>query len=127
MANLPLKWLFPCVLRAGKRTKIASGSYFVRAAGLCSNALAFANASANAAFALALAFDSPVTAAFALAFAFESSAFAFALAFDSNAFDLIKCETNANQMPLYYCCFIMVILLVGFFWNKPQADQYKNL
>ena len=52
-------------------------------AGLCSNALAFANASANAAFALAL--DSPVTAAFALAF--DSSAFAFALAFDSNAFD----------------------------------------
>ncbi len=60
--------------------------------GLCSNALTFANASANAAFALALAFDSPVTAAFALAFdssafAFDSSAFAFALAFDSNAFD----------------------------------------
>ena len=53
--------------------------------GLFSNALAFANASANAAF--ALAFDSPVTAAFALAFAFDSSAFAFALAFDSNAFD----------------------------------------
>ena len=39
----------------------------------------FANASANAAFALAC--DSPVTAAFA----FDSSAFA--LAFDSNAFD----------------------------------------
>ena len=53
--------------------------------GLCSNALAFANA--NAAFALALAFDSLVTAAFALAFAFDSSAYAFALAFDSNAFD----------------------------------------
>ena len=53
------------------------------------NALAFANASANAAFAPALAFDSPVTTAFALAFAFDSSAFAFALAlaFDSNAFD----------------------------------------
>ena len=50
--------------------------------GLCSNALSFANASANAAFALALAFDSPVMAAFALAFAFDSSAFAFALAFD---------------------------------------------
>ena len=59
--------------------------------GLCSNALAFANASANAAFALAhasanaafalaLAFDSPVMAAFALAFAVV-------LAFDSNAFD----------------------------------------
>ena len=45
---------------------------------LCSNALAFA----SAAFAIALAFDSPVTAAFALAFAFDSSAFAFALAFD---------------------------------------------
>ena len=41
--------------------------------GLCSNALAFTNASANAAF--------------ALAFAFDSSAFAFALAIDSNAFD----------------------------------------
>ena len=52
-------------------------------AGLCSNALAFANASANAAF--ALAFDSPVTTAFALAFAFDLSEFA--LAFDSNAFD----------------------------------------
>ena len=34
--------------------------------GLCSNALAFTNASANAAF--ALAFDSPVMAAFAFAF-----------------------------------------------------------
>ena len=51
------------------------------AAGLCSNALAFANA--NVAF--ALAFDSPVMVAFALAC--DSSAFAFALAFDSNAFD----------------------------------------
>ena len=51
--------------------------------GLCSNTLALANTSANAAF--ALPFDSPVTTAFALAFA--SSAFAFALAFDSNAFD----------------------------------------
>ena len=28
MANLPLKWLFPRVLRAGKREKIASGSNF---------------------------------------------------------------------------------------------------
>ena len=28
MANLPLKWLFPRVLRAGKRTQIASGSDF---------------------------------------------------------------------------------------------------
>ena len=59
-------------------------------ADLCSNALAFANASSIAAFALAL--DFPVMAAFALAFdssafAFDSSAFAFALAFDSNAFD----------------------------------------
>ena len=54
---------------------------------LWSNALAFANARANAAFELALAFDSPVTGAFALAFAFDSSAFSFALAFDSNAFD----------------------------------------
>ena len=53
--------------------------------GLCSNALAFANASANAAFAFAL--DSFAADAFALAFAFDSSAFAFALAFDSNAFD----------------------------------------
>ena len=43
-------------------------------ADLCSNALAFANASGNAAF--ALAFDSPVTAAFSLAFVFDSSAFA---------------------------------------------------
>ena len=94
-------------------------------AGLCSNALTFANASANAAFALALAFDSPVMAAFA--FAFDSSAFSFALAFDSNEFDCIKCETNANQMLLYYCCFVMVILLVGFIWNKPQEDQYKNI
>ena len=57
-------------------------------AGLCSKA--FANASANAA--IAVAFDCPVVAAFALAFdssafalAFDSSAFA--LAFDSNAFD----------------------------------------
>ena len=55
--------------------------------GLCSNALAFANASANAAFAFALALDSFAADAFALAFAFDSSAFAFALAFDSNAFD----------------------------------------
>ena len=54
------------------------------APGLSSNALAFANASANAAF--TLAFDSPVMAAFALAFAYDSSAVAFALAFDSNAF-----------------------------------------
>ena len=55
--------------------------------GLCSNALAFANASANSAFVLAL--DSFAADAFArsLAFAFDSSAFAFALAFDSNAFD----------------------------------------
>ena len=56
-------------------------------AGLCSNALAFANASANAAFAFALALDSLAADTFALAFAFDSSAFAFALAFDSNAFD----------------------------------------
>ena len=55
--------------------------------GLCSNALAFANASANAAFAFALALDSFAADEFALAFAFDSSAFAFALAFDSNAFD----------------------------------------
>ena len=37
-----------------------------------------------------------------------------------------KCQTNANQMRLYYCCFVMVILLVAFVWNKPQEDQYKN-
>ena len=48
-------------------------------------------------------------ASFALAF--DSSAFSFALAFDW------------NQMRLYYCRFIMVILLVGFVWNKPQEDQ----
>ena len=54
-------------------------------AGLRSNALTFANASVNAAFALAFAFDSPAMAAFALAFAFDSTAFA--IAFDSNAFD----------------------------------------
>ena len=53
--------------------------------GLFSNAFAFANESANAAFALALAFDCHLMAAFALAFAFDSSVFA--LAFDSNAFD----------------------------------------
>ena len=53
------------------------GVYGSAVPGLCSNA--FANASANAAF--ALAFDSPVMAAFAVAF--DSSAFAF----DSNAFD----------------------------------------
>ena len=47
--------------------------------GLCSNALAFA--SANAAFALALAFDCHVMDAFAF------YSFAFALAFDSNEFD----------------------------------------
>ena len=69
--------------------------------GLCSNALAFANASANAAFALALAFDSPVMAAFALAFAFDSSAFAFTLAFDSNAFLI---ESNAKQMRIKCHC-----------------------
>ena len=65
------------------------GVYFIRTytSGLCSNALAFANASANAAFAFALALDSFAADAFALAFAFDSSAFAFALAFDSNAFD----------------------------------------
>ena len=44
-------------------------------------------ANANAAFALAIAFDCHVMDAFALAFAFDSSAFAIALAFDSNAFD----------------------------------------
>ena len=49
---------------------------------MCSNALAFANASANAAFALVLAFDSSMMAAFAIAFSFYSSAFAFVLAFD---------------------------------------------
>ena len=58
---------------------------------MCSNALAFANASAHAAFALVLAFDSSMMAAFAIAFSFYSSAFAFVLAFvlafDSNAFD----------------------------------------
>ena len=82
--------------------------------GLCSNAFAFV--SANAAFALALAFDCPAADAFVLAFAFDSSAFALALAFDSNAFDWnqmrIKCETNSNQMRLCYC-YIMFIFLVG--------------
>ena len=67
---------------------------------LSSNALAFANASANAAF--ALSFDSCVMAAFSLAFAFDSSA----LAFDSNAFDWNqmrnKCESNANILLLLY-------------------------
>ncbi len=77
---------------------------------MCSYALAFANESANAAF--TLAFDSPVMAAFA---------------FDSFAFDSNAIESNANQMPLYYCCFMMVILLVGFVWNKPQEDQYKTI
>ena len=43
--------------------------------GLCSNALAYE--SANAAFALAFAFDSPVMAAFALVFAFAFDSFAF--------------------------------------------------
>ena len=75
-------------------------------AGLCSNALAFANASANAAFALALAFDCPGMTAFALAFAFDSSAFAFALAFDSNAFDWNqmrnKCGSNATVLLLLH-------------------------
>ena len=53
--------------------------------GMCSNALAIA--SANAAFALAIAFDCHAMDAFALAFVFDSFAFAIALAFDSNAFD----------------------------------------
>ena len=26
-------------------------------------------------------------------------------------------------MPLYYCCSIMFIFLVGFAWNKHQEDQ----
>ena len=46
--------------------------------GLCSNALGFASANANAAF--ALVFDCHVMDAFALAY--DSSAFAIALAFD---------------------------------------------
>ena len=50
---------------------------------MCSNVFAFA--SANAAFAITLAFYSPVMNTFALAFAFDSSSFA--LAFDSYAFD----------------------------------------
>ena len=66
-------------------------------AGVCSNPLAFANASANAAFAFALALDSPAADAFSLAFAFDSSAFAIAVAFDSNAFAF---ESNANQMRI---------------------------
>ena len=69
---------------------------------MCSNA--FANASANAAF--ALAFDCPVVDAFALAFAFDSSAFAFALAFDSNALDWSqmrnKCESNETVLLLLH-------------------------
>ena len=38
----------------------------------------------------------------------------------------IKCETNENQMRLYYCS-IMFIFLVGFAWNMSQEDQYKNI
>ena len=53
--------------------------------GMCSNALAFASANENAAF--ALAFYCHEMDAFALAFVFDSFAFAIALAFDSNAFD----------------------------------------
>ena len=68
-------------------TKLARYHSCTSWSGLCSNALAFANASANAAFAFALALDSFAADAFSLAFAFDSSAFAFALAFDSNAFD----------------------------------------
>ncbi len=71
-------------------------------ASLCSNAFAFANVSANAAFALALAFDCHVMASFALAFSFDE--FAFALAFDSTAFDWNqmrnKCELNATVLLL---------------------------
>ena len=60
----------------GQEARLEVNKMMMMNSGLCSNA--FANASANAAF--ALAFDSPVMDAFALAF--DSSAFAF----DSNAF-----------------------------------------
>ena len=103
------------------------GSHLGCIPGLCSNALAFANASANAAFALVLAFNSSAMAAFALAFAFDSSAFA--LAFDSNAIDWNqmrnKCESNATVLLMLPN--LMFILLIGFLWNKHQEDQYKNV
>ena len=83
--------------------------------GLCSNAIARANY-ANAAFALALAFDCPAVDAFAIAFAFDSSAF------DWNQMR-IKCETNAIKMRLYYCCLVMFILLVCLVRNKPTKNQ----
>ena len=87
--------------KAGFRAVLAGGHQAsVSRAGLCSNAPAFASANANAAFALAFAFDCHVMDAFALAFAFDSSAFA--LAFDLNAFYRMNCEANANQMTLYH-------------------------
>ena len=61
---------------------------------------------------------------------------AFALAFDLIHLHLrlikmdligIKCESNANQMRLYYSCFILCIVLVGFVWNKSQEDQYQTI
>ena len=33
---------------------------------------------------------------------------------------------NANEMRLYYGSTLFV-LVVGFNWNKPQEDQYRNL
>ena len=54
-------------------------------------------------------------------YAFASSAFAFALAFDSNAFDLIKCESNAfdsNAFDLIKCesnATVLLLLHDGYF------------
>ena len=65
----------------------------VLVAGLCPNALAFANASANAAFALALAFDSSVMDAFALAFLIHPY-----LLLDLHLIQMHLIESNAKQM-----------------------------
>ena len=61
---------------------------------------AFVFTSANAAFALAIAFDCPVVDAFAfaLAFALDSPASAIAFVFFQMHLIGIKCETNANEM-----------------------------
>ena len=87
--------------------------------GLCSNALAFANASANAAF--ALAFDSLWRLHLHLYLHLIHPHLHLHL------IQMHLIESNSNQMPLYYYCFMMVISLLGFFWNKPEEDQYKNL
>ena len=77
LGSVALQWLLDMFNECMRTNSIPKIS------GLCSNALAFA--SANAAFAFALALDSLAADAFALSFAFDSPAFA--LAFDSNAFD----------------------------------------